>query len=60
MKLASEAARRTGTPLPIGGAAERLYEKVLREKEDYRRKDFSVVYKYLEEKEGSFSVDGDE
>ncbi|TDL27253.1 3-hydroxyisobutyrate dehydrogenase [Rickenella mellea] len=48
MGLATDSANAAGTPLPLGQMAQNIYEKVIREKPDLARKDFSSVYQYLE------------
>ncbi|EPQ58054.1 3-hydroxyisobutyrate dehydrogenase [Gloeophyllum trabeum ATCC 11539] len=47
MGLATNIARNTGAPLPLGEAAEKLYAHVLVEDPQLIRKDFSSVYRYL-------------
>jgi len=47
MGLATGIADRVGTPLPLGGAAERIYADVLKQQPTLGRKDFSSVYQYL-------------
>jgi len=48
MGLATEIASRTGSPLPLGAAAERIYAEVITKQPELARKDFSSVYKFLE------------
>lgn len=47
MGLATEVASLSGSPLPLGGAAETIYEDVLKRQPELGRKDFSSVYQYL-------------
>ncbi len=47
MGLATEAAGAIGCPLPMGGAAEKVYAQIIVEEPDFSRKDFSSVYQYL-------------
>jgi 3-hydroxyisobutyrate dehydrogenase len=47
MGLATDVATRSGTPLPLGEAAQELYERVIREQPELSRKDFSSVYRFL-------------
>lgn len=49
MGLALDSARQAGTPLPLGSLAERIYKHATEDRPDLARKDFSSVYKYLEE-----------
>ena len=49
MGLAAESASVTNTKLPLGSQAYRLYEDVIRTQPELARKDFSCVYKYLED-----------
>jgi len=51
MDLAVEAAQRVGAPLFTGKLAEEVFRKV-RGTEDWDNRDFSIVYKWLEEKSG--------
>ncbi|KAL1979284.1 hypothetical protein VTN96DRAFT_6312 [Rasamsonia emersonii] len=46
LKLAIAAAQESGTPLELAATAQKLYDAV---EDAYRGKDFSVVYKYLQE-----------
>jgi 3-hydroxyisobutyrate dehydrogenase len=48
MGLAMRCARTAGIQLPLGKAAEEIYERVIDDDPGNARKDFSVVYKYLE------------
>lgn len=52
MGLASQLASETSTPLPLGGAAEKMYQKVISEEPGLAKKDFSSVYSYLKNKAG--------
>lgn len=47
MGLATQVAATTGTPLPLGQAAEAMYARVIEEQPELARKDFSSVYQYL-------------
>lgn len=47
MGLATEIASLSGSPLPLGEAAETIYEDVIKQQPELARKDFSSVYKYL-------------
>jgi len=47
MGLATHVANLSGSPLPLGEAAERIYEDVLKRQPELARKDFSSVYQYL-------------
>ncbi|KZT26500.1 hypothetical protein NEOLEDRAFT_1155616 [Neolentinus lepideus HHB14362 ss-1] len=47
MGLATNVAKTMGSPVPLGGAAEKLYAHVLAEDPQLIRKDFSSVYRYL-------------
>jgi 3-hydroxyisobutyrate dehydrogenase len=49
MGLATQIGSLTGSPLPLAGAAEHIYGNVVQECPDLARKDFSSVYKYLEQ-----------
>lgn len=48
MGLASESASLLGSPLPLGEAAQRIYEDVIRSTPELAGKDFSSVYKHLQ------------
>ncbi|KAF4604076.1 hypothetical protein EYR40_001259 [Pleurotus pulmonarius] len=48
MGLATGIAGSQGSPLPLGEAAERLYERVIEAEPELARNDFSSVYRYLE------------
>lgn len=48
MGLARRCARTAGIRLPLGEAAERIYERVIADDPPSARKDFSIVYRYLE------------
>jgi len=48
MGLAADSASLAETPLPLGTAAQKIYEDALRRQPDLARKDFSSVYKYLQ------------
>ncbi|KAI0831144.1 3-hydroxyisobutyrate dehydrogenase [Trametes gibbosa] len=47
MGLATDLADSTGTPLPLGNAAEKIYADVVSEDPELSNKDFSSVYRYL-------------
>ena len=47
MGLATDLAEATGTPLPLGNAAEKIYADVVSEDAELANKDFSSVYRYL-------------
>jgi 3-hydroxyisobutyrate dehydrogenase len=47
MGLATDIASASGSPLPLGEAAECIYEEVLKRQPELARKDFSSVYQYL-------------
>ncbi|KAJ7771772.1 3-hydroxyisobutyrate dehydrogenase [Mycena metata] len=47
MGLASDIASKTGTALPLGDAARRLYEEMIKQQPELARKDFSSVYRFL-------------
>ncbi|KAI0797841.1 3-hydroxyisobutyrate dehydrogenase [Abortiporus biennis] len=49
MGLATAAGESVGAPLPMGKAAEQIYGKMVEEDAELARKDFSSVYRYLEE-----------
>jgi hypothetical protein len=51
LDLAVEAARHVDAPLYVGKLAEEIFRKV-RGTEDWDARDFSIVYKWLEEKSG--------
>lgn len=53
MKLATEIGKSTGTSLPLGKAAEEIYDTMVARYEDLARKDFSSVYKYLERQDAA-------
>lgn len=48
MGLATEAGESTGSPLPLGEAATKLYMKIIESEPELATKDFSSVYKYLQ------------
>lgn len=48
MGLAKESAERTGVSLPLGAAAQEIYEEAIKEMPELAQKDFSSVYRYLE------------
>jgi 3-hydroxyisobutyrate dehydrogenase len=50
MSLATEIANHSGSPLPLGEAAESIYAQVVKEQPALARKDFSSVYRFLESK----------
>lgn len=47
MRLATELAKKHGSPLPLGEAAESLYADALETDPELARKDFSSVYQFL-------------
>ena len=47
MGLATEAGDMLGCPLPMGEAAEKVYEDAIECEPEHARKDFSSVYQYL-------------
>ncbi|KAJ7184211.1 3-hydroxyisobutyrate dehydrogenase [Mycena filopes] len=47
MGLASDVGGKTGTALPLGDAARRVYAEMLVERPELGRKDFSSVYRFL-------------
>ncbi|KIY43673.1 3-hydroxyisobutyrate dehydrogenase [Fistulina hepatica ATCC 64428] len=47
MKLASRIATLAGSPIPLGKTAEEMYEKIMEERPELKKKDFSSVYLYL-------------
>ncbi|KAJ7445768.1 3-hydroxyisobutyrate dehydrogenase [Mycena galericulata] len=47
MGLATDIATQTGTALPLGDAARRLYSVMIKEQPELARKDFSSVYRFL-------------
>lgn len=48
LNLALDAAKVTGTPLPLGTGAVKMYTELV--EQGYADKDFSVVYEYLVKK----------
>lgn len=48
MGLAADVAAGSGSPLPLGEAATRIYEQVIKEQPKLAHKDFSSVYRFLE------------
>lgn len=50
MGLASDIATKQNSALPLGRAAQEIYERVVEEKE-LARKDFSSVYLYLRDRQ---------
>ncbi|KAH9998133.1 NAD binding domain of 6-phosphogluconate dehydrogenase-domain-containing protein [Russula compacta] len=56
--LATDVSKASGSPLPLGEAAERIYVEAVKRYPDLSRKDFSSVYRYFEElmKEGRRGV----
>ena len=48
MGLARRCASNAGVRLPLGEHAERIYERVIADDPTSARKDFSIVYRYLE------------
>ncbi|KAJ4488403.1 3-hydroxyisobutyrate dehydrogenase [Lentinula aciculospora] len=48
MGLASNVAALAGCPVPLGQTAEALYARMIEERPDLARKDFSSVYRFLE------------
>ena len=49
MGLATDIASVSGSPLPLGEAAQSIYEEVLKRQPELALKDFSSVYRYLHE-----------
>jgi 3-hydroxyisobutyrate dehydrogenase len=47
MGLATDMGVRSGSPLPLAGAAESIYTEVVKRQPDLARKDFSSVYLFL-------------
>lgn len=47
MKLATDIAAQTGSPLPLGEAAQGLYERAIEQQPELSKKDFSSVYRFL-------------
>lgn len=47
MGLATDLADSTGSPLPLGKKAEKIYADVVSEDPELSQKDFSSVYRYL-------------
>ena len=47
MCLATDLADSTGSPLPLGKKAEKIYADVVSEDPELSQKDFSSVYRYL-------------
>jgi 3-hydroxyisobutyrate dehydrogenase len=48
MGLATDLAEKYNSPLPLGGATRELYQRLVSERPEYGKKDFSVVYQYLQ------------
>lgn len=48
MGLATAIANQTGSPVPLGEAAESIYAQVIKEQPALARKDFSSVYCFME------------
>jgi len=48
MGLASDIARQTRTPLPLGEAAKDIYNAVVERQPELAKKDFSSVYRFLQ------------
>ncbi|TFK67904.1 3-hydroxyisobutyrate dehydrogenase, partial [Pluteus cervinus] len=53
MGLATNSATSTGTPLPLGRAAEAFYKEAIEQQPELARKDFSSVYRYLQSRQTS-------
>jgi len=49
MGLATDVARQRQSPLPLGEAAKKLYAKVVEERPELSKKDFSSVYRFLKD-----------
>ena len=49
MGLASDVARQRESPLPLGEAAKEIYAKIIQQRPDLAKKDFSSVYQYLKD-----------
>ncbi|KDQ60615.1 hypothetical protein JAAARDRAFT_151144 [Jaapia argillacea MUCL 33604] len=47
MGLATDVGKSSGSPLPLGEAAETIYKHILEKEPELSRKDFSSVYRYL-------------
>lgn len=47
MGLATEIAKKNNSALPLGEAAEELYEKAIQDQPELAARDFSSIYKYL-------------
>ncbi len=50
MGLATEIAKKNNSALPLGEAAEALYDKAIQDQPELATRDFSSVYKYLQAK----------
>ena len=48
MGLATEIANQSGSPLPLGEAAKKVYAQAIKEHPALARKDFSSIYRFLE------------
>jgi len=48
MGLASDIARQSQTPLPLGEAAKDIYSAVVESQPELAKKDFSSVYRFLQ------------
>lgn len=48
MGLASDVARQSKTPLPLGEAARDIYNTVVERQPELAKKDFSSVYRFLQ------------
>lgn len=49
MGLATEIGRQTDSPLPLGLTAEKIYKEMIEKIPELAGKDFSSVYKYLQQ-----------
>jgi 3-hydroxyisobutyrate dehydrogenase len=48
MGLATGVANQSGSPLPLGEAAENIYAQAIKQQPVLARKDFSAVYRFLQ------------
>jgi 3-hydroxyisobutyrate dehydrogenase len=49
MGLATDVAQQRQSPLPLGEAAKEIYTRVVQQRPELAGKDFSSVYRYLQE-----------
>lgn len=52
MGLATEIGRLSDSPLPLGLMAEKIYAEMVEKMPELQNKDFSSVYKYLQQRSG--------